>query len=131
MAEKNFKVGEAIEVVYQAPNKEGGLTGVVAEIVLPNDEKDSSFPDEALLEIGSSGIYKGDFTPDQEGEWKVICHKANGDGQVVKRYSVGLHNVSSVGEGVSGLNSGITGLDAKLDALDTKVSSLDTPPMVS
>jgi len=114
------------------------LGGVVAELVLPNDLKDSNFPDEILAEIGNSGIYKGSFTPDQEGEWKAICHKADGDGQVVKRFSVGLHNVHSVGQAVGGLNAGIDILDdkadtthSKLDDINTKVSSLDTPPMVS
>jgi len=90
--------------------------GVVAEIILPNDLKDSSFPDEELVEIGSSGIYKGAFTPDTEGEWKVICHKADGDGQVVKRFSVGLHNVSSVGEGVTNVDGKVVSLDAKVDS---------------
>lgn len=141
MAEKMFKLNEVIEIVYQAPNKESGLTGptaVTAEIFLPNDAKDSAFPDIALVEIGASGVYKGTFTPDQEGEWKVTIHKAGGDGQVVKRYSVGLHNVSSVGQGVSSVDGKVDSvqstadsIETKVDNLDTKVSSLDTPPMVS
>ena len=127
MAEKLFKVNEAIEIVYQAPNKESGLTGltaVEAEIYLPSNDKDSNFPDVALVEIGSSGTYNGTFTPDAEGEWKVIIHKSDGDGQVVKRYSVGLHNVSSVGEGVSGINTAVADLDGDVVALDTKVEAL-------
>lgn len=90
MTEKQFKVDEAIEIVYQAP-KESGLAGVIiAEIFLPNDAKDSAFPDLVLREIGSSGVYKCLFTPDQEGEWKVVIYKSNGEGPTVKRYSVVL-----------------------------------------
>ncbi len=158
MAEKFFKVGEEIEVFYQAPNKESGLT-IVAEIYLPNGEKDSNFPDVTLDEMGGTGSYKNTFTPDAQGEWRAIIHKDNGDGQVVKRYSVGAHNVHSVGEAVgnvdgkassiqsavANLDSDVAAVDGKVDAvqstandietkvdnLDTKVSSLDTPPMVS
>lgn len=162
MAEKVFKINEEIEIVYQAPNKESGLgltgpTAVEARIYLPNDTEDSNFPLQDLVEIGSSGIYKGKFTPDQQGEWKVTIYKsADGDGQVVKRYSVGSHNVHSVGESIAALpdaaaiNVEVDGAladydgptkseldaahattDGKIDDLDTKVSSLDTPPMVS
>lgn len=131
MAEKNYKVGEVIEVVYQAPNKQSGLDNAVVEIFLPNDQKDSAFPDEILTEIGSTGTYKGTFTPDAEGEWKVICHKADGDGQVVKRYSVGGHNVHSVGAKVDAVDAQLDTVESKIDTLDTKVGSLDTPPMVS
>lgn len=141
MAEKQFKVDEAIEIVYQAPNKETGLTGVtaiIAEIYLPTDVKDSGFPDMELVEIGSSGVYNGTFTPDIQGEWKVVIHKSDGDGQVVKRYSVGAYNVNSVGAAIANVDSDVAAVDStvvliksKVDAIDTKVSSLDTPPMVS
>ncbi len=138
MAEKNLLINEAIEVVYQAPNKQSGLSGVVAEIYLPDGEKDSNFPDVALAEMASSGVYKGEFTPNVQGEWKAVCHKSDGDGQVVRRYSVGAHNVHSVGSQINAVDTKINAVDAQLDTvetkiddIDTKVSSLDTPPMVS
>lgn len=105
-----YKEGEAIDIIYQAPNKETGLSGVVAEIILPDGSQDSGFPDVVLTEILSKGVYKGQFTPDQEGDWEAICHKSDGDGQVVKRYSVGAHNVHSVGEGVSGITTAVAAL---------------------
>lgn len=128
MAEKIFRVDEVIELVYQAPNKESNLAGglaPVAEIYLPSDIKDSNFPDVALVEIGSSGIYKGIFIPDQQGEWKVVIHKSDGDGQVVKRYSVGAHNVDSVGQVVSGINTVVSDIDNDITVLDSKVVNLD------
>ena len=145
MAEKLYKVGESIEIVYQAPNAESGLIDVTAEVYLPSNSKDSNFPDITLEEMDNTGEYREDFTPDEQGEWKVIIHKASGDGKVVKRYSVGAHNVHSVGEvtaAVSGKTSNIqtvvnaidTQLDtveSKIDEVNTKVGALDTPPMVS
>jgi hypothetical protein len=107
MAEKLYKIDEEIVLGYQAPNKESGLSGVVAEIYLPGDPpvKDSNFPDVALVEVGSSGTYRGKFTPDAQGTWQVIMHKSDGDGQVTKSFSVGAHNVHSVGEAVATVDS--------------------------
>lgn len=156
MSEANYKVNEASQILYQAPNAESGLSGVVAEIYLPSGVKDSDFPDVALVERGSTGTYVGSFTPDEQGDWEVIMHKSDGDGQVIKRYSVGGHNIHAIGEGVSALpdtaavnaevdqalvdydgptktelDSAHSVTDGKIDALDIKVSSLDTPPMCS
>ena len=145
MAEKTYKLNEVIKIVYQAPNKETGLVGVVAEIILPDDEKDSNFPDMILTEVGHKGVYKGTFTPDAQGEWTVICHKSDDDGQVMKRYSVGAHNVHSVGDKIDTVDGKVDAVDTKVDAVDaqldivegkiddivTDVGSLDTPPMIS
>jgi len=123
MAEAVYKNNEVIEVVYQAPNKESGLTGVTAveaEIFLPSNAKDSNFLDVALVELGSTGIYTGTFTPDEVGEWKVLIHKSDGDGQVVKRYSVGDYNVSAVGENVAALD---TKVDTNASATDANVDA--------
>jgi len=157
MSDKLFKIGESIEVGYQAPNKQSELTGVVAEIYLPNKAKDSNFPDVELVEVGSTGTYRGSFTPDQQGVWQVIMHKADGDGQVTKSYSVGGYNVHSVGEKIdvvdgkaNELGTVVTEIDSKVDVVDDKVEvvegkadtiitkldgiegsvgALDTPPM--
>ena len=150
MAQKNLLVDEPIELGYQAPNKESGLSGIdapIAEIYLPGTkEKDSNYPDVELIEVESTGTYRGEFTPDSQGDWQVIMHKADGDGQTTKKYSVGAHNVHSVGEKANSIQTAVAALpdagevntivdtrvdvtDAKIDALDTKVSELDTPPM--
>jgi hypothetical protein len=131
MSEKNFKVNNAATIVYQAPNKETGAT-VIAEIYLPTGLKDIiNFPDVTLTERGTTGVYVGTFTPDDVGEWVVLIHKQDGSGQVVKRYSVGSHNMQSVGDDVNSLQGDVTTIDSKIDVIDTKVSSIDTPPMVS
>ena len=123
MAEQNYKNNEPIDLIYQAPNKESGLTGVIAKIILPSGFPDSNFPDENLIERGSTGTYHGTFTPNQVGDWQLIFHKADGSGQVTKTYSVGDHNVNSVG-------AAILSVDSKLDDLDAKVSDMGSPPMV-
>jgi hypothetical protein len=123
MADKQFKVNEVIELGYQAPNKESGLT-VTAEIYLPNLAKDSLFPDVTLVEVESTGTYRGSFTPDQEGTWQVITHKAGGDGQVVKNYSVGAHNVHSVGAAIADVDSDVAAVGAAVADVDSDVAAV-------
>ena len=131
MSEKNLKVNVATPIVYQAPNKETGAT-IIAEIYLPAGTKDVvNFPDVTLVEREASGVYVGFFTPDDVGEWVILVHKQNGDGQVVKRFSVGQHNLDSVGADVNNVQGTQATIEGKIDALGNAVGALDTPPMVS
>lgn len=124
MAEKLFKINEVIEVGYQAPNKQTGQV-VIAEIYLPNKEKDSNFPDVTLTEIGTTGTYTGSFTPNAQGTWQLIIHKADGDGQVVKAYSVGAYNVDSVGSAVATADGKVVTVTENVATLDGKVVAVD------
>jgi hypothetical protein len=124
MAEKVYKVNESVELGYQAPGRASGKV-VIAEIYLPNKAKDSNFPDITLVEVGNSGTYRGSFTPDAQGEWQAILHLDDGEGQVVKRFSVGGHNVHSVGEAVGGVHGAIDAVEVKVDAVDDKVDAVD------
>jgi len=123
--EMMFKLGEPVPVLYQAPNAESGLVGVIAEIILPIGVKDSNFPDVDLVEILTTGTYKGEFTPDTQGEWLVIIHKADGNGKVIKRYSVGAYNVNTVGEGVAAVDGKVDTVDGKVVAVGDQVTTVD------
>lgn len=123
MAEKNYKISEPILVIYQAPNKATGLT-ITMEIYDETGAKDiPNFPDVAMTERGSSGVYDGSFTPDAGGDWAVVCHKADGTGQVLKHYSVGNYNIDDIG-------SSLSTVDGKIDTVDGKLDNLQSPPMV-
>ena len=126
MAEQIYKLGQAIELGYQAPNKETGLIGIVAEIYLPNKQKNSFHPDVTLVEVAATGTYRGEFTPDEQGTWQVIMHKADGDSQVTKSYSVGAYNVHSVGEAVTTVDGKIVTVDGKVDTVNTNMAKDST-----
>jgi len=156
MAEKNFKVNEAIEIIYQAPNAAEGLD-IRADIY--DEVKALHAVDQPLIEVGNTGTYRRAFTPDAAGEWQAVIYEFidsdTRNGQVVKRYSVGAHNVDSVGTDMAkdatvakdstvakdntvAKEATLTGVDDQLDTVETKidnivtsVGSLDTPPMVS
>ena len=117
MADKLFKVGDPISFGYQTPNKQNGMV-VIAEIYLPGPpkHKDSSYPNVTLDEVEDTGTYVGEFTPDEQGNWQVICHLEDGSGQIVKGYSVGGHNIDSIGE--------------KLVEIGNQVNSVASPPMM-
>ncbi len=137
MGEKNYKVNEPIEIGYQAPNAESGLTGVVAEIFLPTKVKDPvNFADVVLVEVADTGTYRGQFTPNAEGVWQVILHKADGSGKVTKSFSVGSHNIHTIGQLVSSIDSNVNvvsntvnDINNKVDALSVAISTQATPPM--
>lgn len=143
MAEKNYKLNEPIKIVYQAPGAQTGLV-VTAEIILPGNVKDSFFPDFTLTEILGKGIYQKEFTPNASGEWESIVHIPSG-GQVVKRYSVGAHNVESVGNDVAVVGGGVAvvgdkvddvqttadNIETKVDDLNSAFGGFDTPAMIS
>lgn len=137
MAEKIFKVNEPIEIVYQAPNAESGLVNVRADIY---DENHALFSvDNPLTEVGNSGSYHGEFTPDVQGEWEAVIYKfidsSTRDGQVVKRYSVGAHNVHSIGQDVTvvdgkanNIQTKVNEIDADVDAVKLKTDNLPSDP---
>jgi hypothetical protein len=131
MSEKNLKVDNPVTIAYQAANKETGAV-VISEIYLPTGLKDLvGFPDVTLVERDASGSYAGSFTPDDVGDWVVLTHKADGSGQIMKRYSVGSHNLQSVGDDVNTIQGVATTIESKVDLLDSKIGVLDTPPMCS
>jgi len=106
MSQGNYKIGELIEVTYQASNALSGLTDVKMEIYDETGAKDvGNFPDVTMTEIGSTGRYKGSFTPDAEGKWRVMVNSASHIGKMVKDYDVVAHNIDSIGDAVGTVNS--------------------------
>ena len=156
MAQKNYKVGEAIEVVYQALNAATAAT-VNMEVYDETHTLVIGGPT-VLTELGVSGRYYGSFVADTVGEWSVQIQESDGTGKVVKAFSVGSHHLQDVGATVDAIaddttaigtnvgivegkvdtaNTKVDAVDAKIDALDVdivaidaKISGLASPPMV-
>ena len=109
------KVGIIREVTYQAVGSTSGLIDVTMEIYDETGAKDGvGFPDVVMAEIGVTGRYKGSFTPDVEGKWRVMMDSATKPGKVVRDFDIVGHDVDSVGDAVA-----VT--DGKVDVLPTKV----------
>ena len=120
MARKNYKVNESIKVVYQAPDRESGLTDIKCDVFNAIDDMDvvqSGY----LVEIGLSGRYKYFFTPDVEGDWSVqIVIESTGEGAVTKHYSVGQYNIQEIG-------ANLQSVELKVDQMR---SNMGSPPMI-
>ena len=125
MAQKNYKVNESIEVIYQAAGSESGA-GVIMNIFTPDHVADSDFPDVVMTEIGNSGRYYGDFIPNAEGEWSVQIAKSDGTGKSTKAFSVGGWNVHTLGAKVIVLEGKATDSNVNLGVVHTKVDELKT-----
>ncbi len=99
------KVGDPVEVTYQASGATTGLSDVTMVIYDETHSLDGvNFPDVIMTEIGSTGRYYGSFTPDVAGNWTILMNSATTPGKVVKKYRVGSHNENSVGALIEALN---------------------------
>ncbi|KKN77831.1 hypothetical protein LCGC14_0355680 [marine sediment metagenome] len=114
MGQGTYKVGEVIEVTYQAKGSTTGLTDVVMEIYDETGAKDIPiFPDVIMTEVGSTGRYYGVFTPDVVGVWKVLIDSATASGKMVKQFDVVLHNIDSIGGAVDSVKSTVEGITSR------------------
>jgi hypothetical protein len=124
MAQGQYKIGEVIEVTYQATKSTTGLVDVTMEIYDETHTKDViTFPDIIMTEIGTTGRYYGSFTPDVEGVWNVTINSVTKKGEVVKQYAVVGYNIDAVGDAINVV-------DGKVDSIDVKVDALESPPMI-
>ena len=135
MAQKNYKVGEAIEVIYQAQN-------AASEVVINMEVLDETKTVVAggpivMTELGSSGRYYASFVPDEVGEWSIQIEQEGGVGKTAKAFSVGGHNVHDIGAQVGTIDNNTTNLGAnlgivegKVDTANTKLDGLITPAMI-
>lgn len=112
MGQKNYKINEAIRVLYRA------IPGAVSANMDVYDETDTLDVGQsgAMAQIGSTDRWIGNFTPDANGNWSINITDSKGS-DVIRDYSIGNYNVDSVGAGVASV-------DAKVDALND-LSSAD------
>ena len=125
MAQGEYKNGEVIEVTYQATGATSGLIDVKMDVYDEGHLIDAPKGVAAMTEIGSTGRYYGDFTPDAEGEWTVVINSIATPGKIVKKYSVVGHNIDSVGDAVATTDGKIDTLDTIVDATAIQVGNLN------
>ncbi len=130
MAQKSYKVNEAIEIVYQTLNSATGKT-INMEVYDESHTLVAGGPT-VLTELGTTGRYYGPFTPDAVGEWSVQIEESDGTGKVTKAFSVGTYNLVDVGSqadaiktDTASISTSVDTVDGKVDTVDTKVSAVD------
>ena len=95
---KEYAVGEAIEVTYQAAGAGSGKT-IEMEVYDEAGILDGFQTVAAMTEIGTKGRYKASFTPDAEGTWVILMEDSvAGTGKVVRQYDDAGYTVDSVGD---------------------------------
>lgn len=100
-----YKVGKAIELVYQATKSQTGLTDVTMVIYDETHALDgTNFPDVTMTELGSTGRYYGSFTPDTVGHWTVLVDSATKPGPVVKAFDVVTNDTDDIVSDIAALN---------------------------
>lgn len=122
MAQKSFKVGEAVEVVYQAQN---AATGVVINMeVYDETHTIVAGGPTVLTELGASGRYYASFVPDIEGEWSVQIEQVDGIGKATKSFSVGARNIQDIGAKVDTIENSTTTLGTNIGIVEGKVDTV-------
>ena len=146
MALQDYVVDGVIRVVYQAPSSVSGLLDVTMVIYDETGALDGvDFPDVIMTEVGTTGKYRGSFTPDTPGEWEVhIAHTSGTLGKSIKQFSVGGFNLDAVGTLVTSNEAAIVAVDAVVDSIllevtansiqltdiENAVNDIDTPPVI-
>ena len=118
------KVNKTIEVIYQAAGSATGLVDVKMDVYDEAHALDAPKGVAALTEIGATGRYYGDFTPDAEGEWTVLINSIVAPGKVVKKYTVVAHDVDSVGDDVATVDGKVVTAIADVATVDGKVDTV-------
>ena len=128
MGQGIHKINEVIEVTYQASNATTGLVDVTMEIYDEAGAKDiPNFPDVVMTEIGASGRYKGSFTPDVVGKWRIMVNSIVKPGKLVRDFDVITHNLDSVGGKIATLEVDIKGADGDtLKDLSDQIDGIST-----
>lgn len=122
MAQKNYKVNEAIKVDYQTPGSQTGLT-VQMDVYDETDTLDAG-KSTTMTEQGARGKHVASFTPDAQGDWRVEIDDGAG-GEAIKHYSVGAENIHSVGGKIDALND-ISTTEVNTE-VDTALADYDGP----
>jgi len=122
MAEKNFKIGESIEVQYQAGNGDSGLT-IKMRVVKPDKSYVPGDP-VVLTEVGNSGRYWASFVPNIIGDWSVQVEKADGTGKVTRAFSVGDYHIEDLGANLELVKGQLNDQDDNLGVVHTKVDEI-------
>ena len=130
------KVGESVDVTYQATKETSGLGDVLLEIKDELRAVDvTNFPNTTLTEIGSTGRYYGSFTPDEPGVWTYTVDSASKSGPVTGTIIVTEQNLDSIGVLITSLND-LTEAQVQtiVDAAETDIlaaiANLESPPML-
>ncbi len=131
MSQKNYKVNEAIEIVYQTTNGATGKT-VNMEVYDEGHVLVGGGPI-VLTELGVTGRYYGPFTPDAVGEWSVQVQESDGSGKATRAFSVGAYDLDDVGgqadavkADTASIISDVAAVDTLIDGVVTDVAAVDT-----
>jgi hypothetical protein len=125
MGKQDHKVGVPIVLVYQAAGGQEGLSPQATVLDETGAPDPTNFPVITLTPIASApDRYVGQFTPDAEGEWKVLLHDGTDKGKQTGHFSVGGWTVHTIGQAVATLASDVTALGTSVGNVESTVASI-------
>jgi len=127
MGQKNYKKDEAIRILYRAIP---GSASVNMDVYDETDTQDAA-QSGAMTQLGSSDRWSKEFTPDENGNWSVHITDSKG-GDVIRDYSIGDYNISTVGATAASIEAKVDDLNnispAEVNSeVDTALGDYDGP----
>jgi peptidoglycan hydrolase CwlO-like protein len=137
MQKMRYIKNAAIKVNYVALHRTLGLTDLSMKVY---DEAGELFSTVILTEVlgdgtglDAGGAYKGNFTPDAKGQWRIRITSATNNDDVQKVFEVGNSDVDEVKtqldtvEGkVDAVQSDVTSVKGTVETTDGKVDALQS-----
>jgi len=134
------KVGDTVDVTYQAVKEQTGLSDVTLKIFDETRNPDLvNFPDVVLTEMGTTGRYYGSFSSDAKGVWTYTVDSVTRKGPLTGTIIITDNDLDSIGDAVAALNtalntveSNIRGADSDtLETLSDQLDSVEGPAMLA
>lgn len=119
---------EAFTITYDTEGTQTGLTDLRVDYYDPLDAHDPATDFVMLTEVGSTGVYKGSFTPTAVGNWTLIASSAVSNPPISdKAMSLDVLNHSEIDLAGAGFVSGTDSLEAISNAVAVVAASINAP----
>jgi len=81
----NVKINTPYEIVYDTDGTQSGLVDLRVDYYNPANVHDPLVDFVTLTEVGTTGVYKGSFTPILTGQWTLIASSATSNPPITNK----------------------------------------------
>ena len=113
-------VGDTVLIGYDTKGTQAGLTDVVTDIFLPNNNTATPDLQVTLTEVGATGIYRGTYTPTIAGVYRQVTNSVSSNPtieNVASSHYIGAKDPADIETDLTALiNAAETNINNNIDA---------------
>lgn len=128
MANTLYKVNEPIKIDYQASG--AALTCVVNMTIFNETDAIDTVQTGVMSIVSNSFCYTKTIIPNTVGNWRIEVNDDKG-GKKPMAFSVGEHNVNSIGAGIILVQGALVNVGTQLNTIESKIDDLEAPPNIA